>query len=117
MDKQPTVLSATEKQLIEDDKKLSHAVFFVDCSVRDEIKVEDEIENGLCGLRDRAEKADMVMLASNTNQSVYFDEADGCGHVCVSIICTWAQREVLERSARQQQLAGQPVDPRFKGVR
>ena len=103
------------EQLIEDDQGRGHAVFCVDCSVKDELKLEDEIENGLMGLRDRAAAARMQMIAAPAIlQSAYYDEGDGCGHVVITVICGWVSESALEKMRLQDKLVG-GGDPRFTG--
>lgn len=112
----PKVLSKTAQQLIEDDQKKSHAVFFVDCPTDDELLVEDEIEHGLQGLQDRSAAAGMEMLGPPAIlQSTYYNEGDKSGHLAITVICSWMSRETLEKIRLQQHLAGAPpngVPPR-----
>ena len=116
------VRTKAELEIIEADQKNSHAVFFVDCPTSDELDVENEIQEGLNYLRDRAVNAGMEILSSQVSQSVYYAPArlsensliedGGVGHICISIICAWISRENLERMQRQQTLAGNPPGPR-----
>ena len=116
------VRTKAELEIIEADQKNSHAVFFVDCPTDDELDVESEIQEGLNYLRDRAINAEMEILSSQVSQSVYYEpmrkstdgsiELNGCGHVCISIICAWMSRANLQRMQLQQTLAGAPPGPR-----
>lgn len=103
------------EQLIADDQGRSHAVFCVDCSTKDELQVEDEIEQGLMGLKDRATAAQMQMVSQPAIlQSAYYHEGDGCGHVVVTIICGWMSQAAIEKMRLQDTLSG-GGDPRFTG--
>lgn len=114
---EPPKPKKTEAQMIEDDQKKSHAVFFLDCAVDDELLVEDEIEQGLLGLQARAENAGMeVMGPPAILKSSYYDETDACGHMCITVILAWMSKETMDKLRLQQSLAGgggaPPAPPR-----
>lgn len=98
---------AFKKKAIERDQTLTHAVYFADFSVNDEHAVQEGISDGLLALNGRALAANMVLMSTVISQSAYFDEAEGCGHLCLTVVAQWMQREALERLQTQQRLMGQ----------
>ena len=123
-----TPRTKAEIEAIEHDKHISHGVFFVDCPTGDELNVESEIQDGFTYLRERALKADMLIVSFQVSQNAYYDpttpfkEYDdeiekavtvtGCGHICITILAAWANREQLERAQLQEALSAGPAGPR-----
>lgn len=98
---------AFKKKAIERDQTLTHAVYCADFSVKDQHAVQEGISEGLLELNTRALAANMVLMNTTISQSAYFDETEGCGHLCVTVVAQWMQREALERLQTQQRLMGQ----------
>lgn len=102
-----------EQQGIEDDQQRSHAVFFVDCPTTDEVKVEEEIENGLQCLQVRAQSAKMQMIgAPAILQNAYYHLGDEEGHVCLTVICAWMSQAAVEKMQLQERLGGGGLPPK-----
>lgn len=96
--------SKEELEDIEADRKLTHVAIFIDGPILDEVEVELKIENGLADLNQRALKAGMVILSTTFLQSSH--SQGGEGHVCITVLCNWMQRDALERMQTQQRLMG-----------
>ena len=90
---------------VEQDKKHTHAVFFDDSTTSDSFVMAARIAVGLKRLCDRALRANMVIVSTQTLQSAYCTP-QGVGHICTTVICQWMDRETLASMQRQQQLMG-----------
>lgn len=95
----------TDSDSINPKEKGTHAIFFDDSPVAHTHVVAAKIAAGLQGINERALRAGMVILSTQTIQSSYCTPG-GFGHVCTTIICQWMDRDALASMQRQQQLMG-----------
>lgn len=98
--------ASLERDLIERDKKLSHAVELVDVDTLDEDMAGMLIEDAMTDLNRRALSAGMVILTTTITATAYTVKERG--HMVYVIAAQWMEREALERLQRQQHIIGGP---------
>jgi hypothetical protein len=88
------------------DRALTHAVVVVDVESLDDLVAGEIIEAALKELNDRSLASGMVILSTTLSQSSYVLPSTCKGHVVLTIVCQWVERDKLERMQAQQRLMG-----------